>query len=361
VVEVKHQGLNETRFAETVSRHIGSKHHVLTTNPEDSDAMLPLAIWLHDEPLYHENSIPILQISLLAKHQVTVLLSGEGADELFGGYANQLQLRTIKRLRRVLPPPLARLVEPFAWNIRWSKPARALQRIAAPHLADAMVMGASRMSPSALSLWGLPVGDVWASRRSIAADALRVASDPVLAHILYDQQTYLPTLLDRQDKMSMGASIESRVPFLDVPLVEATNGLAMSLRHRNGVEKWVLRQIGRRYLPDSIVARPKHAFGLPLSEWLRSSSILVRTINGLTSGHLVGAGAVPSATMNRIVNSWTAGNNTLAGLMWTLANLELWWDIFIEGRAPSADLLSSHATRMVANHPKRVTAAGVSA
>ena len=361
VIEVEDPRFNEVEYANLVSAHIHSHHHVLKTLPGHADSMLPLAIWLHDEPLYHENSIPILQISLLAKQQVTVLLSGEGADEVYGGYGNQRQFRTIRRLRRIIPPGLARLLEPRAASFYWSKSARALQRIGARDLAESMVFTASRISPAVLSEWGLPVREAWSYRREVASEALCATRDPVLAHIFYDQQTYLPTLLDRQDKMSMGASIESRVPFLDVPLVEAANSMGMAIRHRHGVNKWVLREIGRRYLPPEIFRRPKHAFGLPVAHWLRTSQLLAERTKQLVNGHLVCTGLIPDLTMKRVTGLWEGGNNSVAGLVWTLVNLEIWWDLFIEGKAPShLEVLSSHGTRARAVRPTRIAKSSVS-
>jgi asparagine synthase (glutamine-hydrolysing) len=355
VIEVEDPRFNEVRYANLVSAHIRSHHHILKTCPVHADSMLPLAIWLHDEPLCHGNSIPILQISLLAKDQVTVLLSGEGADEMYGGYGHQKSFRTIRRLRKIVPPSLVRLLEPQSWYLHSWKLARALQRIGAPDLVDSMVFSASWTSPAALSHWGLPIREAWSYRRELAAEALRLTQDPVLAHMLYDQQTFLQTLLDRQDKMSMGASIESRVPFLDIPLVEATNSMGMAIRHWDGINKWVLREIGRQYLPQEIFSRPKHAFGLPLAEWLRTSGLLAKRSRGLVSGHLVRAGLIPNATMKQVAELWEGGNNTVAGLVWTLVNLEIWWDLFIEGELPShLDILPSHGTRHTATHPTRI-------
>src|SRR4029453_10914987 len=129
-------------------------------------------------PLCHGNSIPILQISLLAKDQVTVLLSGEGADEMYGGYGHQKSFRTIRRLRKIVPPSLVRLLEPQSWYLHSWKLARALQRIGAPDLVDSMVFSASWTSPAALSHWGLPIREAWSYRRELAAKALRLTQDP---------------------------------------------------------------------------------------------------------------------------------------------------------------------------------------
>lgn len=346
VVRVDDPRFDETRYSELVSSQVGSRHHVLETESRHADTYLPLAIWLHDEPLMHENSIPILQISLMAKHQVTVLLSGEGADEVYGGYDTQTSFRKVHDLRRILPPFLAARLEPLAWRLARTRPARLLQRVGAVSLAESMALSASRASEGFLASAGWTLNRGWHARVQIAEEALAAAGDPVLAHILYDQQTYLQTLLDRQDKMSMGASIESRVPFLDVPTVSAANGMGMSIRHRDGENKWILRQIGRSYLPAEISGRKKHAFGLPLGTWMRGSELICSRIAALHRGHLVSSGLAPRKVIERITSHWDRGRNTLATLLWTLVNLEIWWDLFMERQSPPGmELLPSYETR----------------
>jgi asparagine synthase (glutamine-hydrolysing) len=209
-----------------------------------------------------------------------------------------------------------------------------------------MALSASRASRGLLNHLGLPLRNGWAYRREVAETALRSTRDPVLAHILYDQQTYLQTLLDRQDRMSMGASIECRVPFLDLPTVEAVNGMGMAVRQRDGMNKWAIRRIGRDYLPPEIAARKKHAFGLPLAPWLRGSRAVAGRIAGLPRGSLVRAGVLPAPFARRIVDRWDRGNDGIATLIWNLANLEIWWELFQDGKEPeNRHRLPSHPTR----------------
>src|SRR5262249_48192261 len=151
------------------------------------------------------------------------------------------------------------------------------------------------------------------------------------AAIVFDQLTYLPTLLDRQDKMCMGTSVESRVPFLDNDLVRLANRLRSQHKLRDGVNKAVLRDALIDLLPESISQRPKHGFGIPLRAWL-TGACMVRLVEDLLDGDLVRTGLLDGQVVSRVALAARQGDRTVVDLLWNLLNLEIWWRLFISRR-----------------------------
>ena len=153
--------------------------------------------------------------------------------------------------------------------------------------------------------------------------------DPVQAALLNDQQTHLQTLLDRQDKMCMGTSIESRVPFLDIELVQLANTIPSSYKLRKKTSKAILRAAAGNLLPEQIRIRPKYPFGLPLYHWFAYGSDLNALAQELPSGRLVNEGIIQSRIVSSLLRHVQTGAELHSSLLWNILNLELWWRIFI--------------------------------
>lgn len=324
---------DESGYSHQVSVHCRTAHHELECRADDVAKLLSTVIWLHEEPLRHPNSVPIFQISRLAREAVTVLLSGEGADELFGGYYVHRRIVTVHRMHRWGPRPLLRLAQ------RWSGliGRQGGQRATAAALAldrNELLVGMLTSAESALIHALAPDVSVDTSVRStMAAAAWRCADgDPVQAAIFFDQLTYLPTLLDRQDKMCMGTSIESRVPFLDIDLVCLANRLRSQHKLRGQVHKAVLRDATADLLPEVINRRPKHGFGIPLLEWQAGAEPFRLLLDRLQDGELTRAGLLDRLTLAQMVKAVQQGDSTVTELIWNILNLEIWWGLFITQR-----------------------------
>jgi asparagine synthase (glutamine-hydrolysing) len=268
---------NELPFARTVASAFGTDHHEVVVSPEDFFTSIPDLTWQRDLPLTFPASIPLFFVAQLARQEVKVVLTGEGSDELFAGYGRYR--RGLQNLR------LARTLDALL-------PARLRDGLAAAvnQLGDDYV--GSRIKRSGIARRGTFENaylDVFAdfdrrhlSRLLIGADGddpyahvselldrdlLRVS--PLEAMLRLDQLTYLEELLGKQDQMSMAASIESRVPFLDEDLVEWAAHLDAGAKLHRGVGKLVERAAAASRLPDPIVRAKKRGFSLPLARWLR--------------------------------------------------------------------------------------------
>ena len=234
--------------------------------------MLPRLIWHHDLPLNFANSVHIFAVSELARQHVTVVLTGEGADELFGGYP-RYSIPRITELLSSAPGATAPAAGSVAgahcriigcgelarccagrWTTRCSSTARASTQHRSSDCWD------GRWATRRLTV-----------RRQLVAAARQAHSNVYGAVAQLDFETYLVSILNRQDKMSMATSLEARVPFLDNEVIDLARSLPQqfkqTLRHR----KRVLKDVARRYLPREIVDRRKSGFGVPLPEWFRGT------------------------------------------------------------------------------------------
>ena len=268
---------NELPFARLVARAFGTQHHEVTVNAEEFFDALPALSWHRDSPLTFPASIPLYFVSRLARDRVTVVLTGEGSDELFAGYGRYVRgrhnLRFARWLDRVLPKSIRGGVAALA---RRSGDGYLGNRVKRSFLVRRGTFDEAYLEAFAefdheqrrrllvREIRSNPFGHL---DESLDDELLR--SNPVEAMLRLDQQTYLVELLAKQDQMSMAASIESRVPFLDESLVEWAAQLPTDAKLRGAVGKAVVRAAATQRLPDTIVHGKKRGFTLPLARWFR--------------------------------------------------------------------------------------------
>ncbi len=283
-------GYDEASYARKVAAHIGTDHTELYVSPEEAREVIPLLPQLYDEPFADSSQIPTFLVSKLARRQVTVSLSGDGGDELFGGYNRYFRGRTIWRGAGRLPLALRRAgaraitsVSTRTWDrgvavlepalpasLREPRPGDKLHKLAQVLAVD---------SPEALyrglvSYWREPENIVLNGNEppTLLTDRSQWAelSDFTQRMMYLDLVTYLPDdILTKVDRASMGVSLEARVPMLDHRLVEFAWQLPLSLKVSNGTGKWLLRQVLYRHVPSALIERPKMGFGVPIDSWLR--------------------------------------------------------------------------------------------
>jgi asparagine synthase (glutamine-hydrolysing) len=282
-------GYDEAQDAKRVAAHLGTDHTELYVTPHEARAVIPRIPTLYDEPFADSSQIPTLLVSELARRHVTVSLSGDGGDELFGGYDRYFLLQNVwrrigraPRWGRVGVAAAMTSLSPAAWDraIGWAGPLLPA-RARIPRFGDRVHKLAGMVghgSPGALyhdvaSLWKDPASVVIGGREppTPLTDPNVVAVDDVVARAMYlDTVTYLPDdILAKVDRASMGVSLEARVPMLDHRVVEWAWRLPMDLKVRDGQGKWLLRRVLDRYVPRHLVERPKMGFGVPVGEWLR--------------------------------------------------------------------------------------------
>jgi asparagine synthase (glutamine-hydrolysing) len=341
-VAFKAHAFNELEYAREVSDAIGARSHEIVIDDRDFFGALPRLLWHEDEPIAHPSSVPLYFVSRLAREHVTVVLTGEGSDELLAGYGRYpralLNWRAGAVYSSVVPGPLRRAIAAGVSALPGS-PGRYARRsfVGMPHQAELTFFD---------SFAGMPLS----RQRGLLHPRLRPFADgphaygATLAHfnarrkhstldrLLYaDMKTYLVELLMKQDQMSMAASIESRVPFLDHRLVEFAAQLPNDRKLSGFSTKRILREAVKGVLPDRIVSRPKMGFPVPFASWVRGPWRSVVS-DVLLDPRTRDRGIVDAAAVGRLLAGAPAALGSQdADALWSLLNLELWYRTFIDG------------------------------
>ena len=332
---------NELAYARVVAEAFGTDHHEVLVTPEQFFGALPSLVWHEDEPIAHPSSVALNFVSRLAAERVKVVLTGEGSDETLAGYGRYrktiLNLRLGSAYHAATPAPLRTLVRHGLEALPASRTRqRALRTFfARPATLEALYLDNfavfSREQQGHLLSSGLR-GRITTSDPYATATQLMSSSDArtVLDRLLYvDTKTYLHELLMKQDQMSMAASIESRVPFLDHPLVEFTARLPERLKLRGGTTKYILREAMRDVLPPEILTRGKMGFPVPVGSWLRGP--YRRVVDELVlSPRALERGLFDAGAIRALVARHDAGEDH-AERLWSLVNLEIWHRVVVEG------------------------------
>ena len=323
-------GFGESRYSELpyageVAKHFRTQHCEIVVEHRDIIDHLPRLVAYRDAPVSEPSDIPIYLLAREAARSVKMVLTGEGSDEMLGGYPKHIAERFApgyqrlpRGLRRALIGPLTHAL-PYGfrraktavtnldiedWRERYVRWFGALSR-------------AERARLSVLRLNGAPS----AHEPPFDADPANSA----LRRILYfDQTSWLPdNLLERGDRMTMAASIESRVPFLDHEFATYVSSLPDDYRVRGWRGKWILREACRQLLPERILKRPKVGFRVPVNEWFRND------MRGYLLDHLQSAGSMTrqyydAAVLDRVLSEHLNGRQNHEKLLWSLLNLEIW-------------------------------------
>ena len=341
-------GYQESEFSElSYARHaaqaIGTEHHQVVVGMEDFFNALPRLIWHEDEPIAWPSSVSLYFVSKLAREHVTVVLTGEGSDEMFGGYARYRHYAMNERwlaLYRILPATLRSAIRnqvattgllsaTFRRKLQHTFLGRAedLESLYLDNFYSAFSLAEQRRLFSAL-----PTASPYANFRAVW-DGTR---GPALDRLLYaDQKTYLVELLMKQDQMSMATSIESRVPFLDHQFVEwaARVPRHMKLRRVQGKTegKYILKKAIEGLVSHEIIYRKKMGFPTPLRQWLldpRAGRLfaLLRSRDGLLAQY------VNATELDALLARQQSGQEDATDRIWRLLTLQLWGDVFFTGK-----------------------------
>jgi asparagine synthase (glutamine-hydrolysing) len=312
---------DESRFAAIVSQQYGTKHHELRVGNDEFSELFPEMVWHNDEPLDFANSVHIFALSRLAKRHVTVVLTGEGSDELFGGYPRYRIPQLAATWRRV-PRLLRGAVASLSRDHRLSK----LERYAAMPSEDAVLFNPSYLSRQLIEELAPKLMPLrMAYREQLLKETAALELEPINRASLMDQESFLVSILHRQDKMSMAASIESRVPFMDYRIVEFANRLPVELKLRSGSGKEIVKRVARKFLPKDVVDRRKSGFGVPLARWFRADTGLGARLRSLPESPA--ADVFDRMVLKRLVAEHRSGTDHSEAL-WTALNLVTWREKF---------------------------------
>ena len=283
-------GYNEAVHAKAVAAHLGTEHTELYVSAQQALEVIPRLPTLYCEPFSDSSQIPTFLVAQLARQQVTVSLSGDGGDELFCGYNRYLLANRLWQKISLLPPVARRwaargltALSPARWNallgpvqgllpgvLRQANPGDKLHKAAgvlASSSVDALYLGL-------VSHWDDPASVVMGGQEPptlLSGNTPQLTGlDEIERMMALDALSYLPDdILVKVDRAAMGVSLESRVPLLDQRVVEFAWSLPQSMKLRDGVGKWALRQVLYRHVPKALIERPKMGFGVPIDDWLR--------------------------------------------------------------------------------------------
>ncbi len=317
---------DETAHAQAVAQHLHTEHTTFRVAP-DALALLPKLVYHHDQPFSDSSAIPTYLVSQLTRQHVTVALTGDGGDELFAGYERFWAAELTQRLR-VLPAPIWKgahvLLERLPEGTSYYNPIKRVRRFvrgASLPLGEAY-FDFVRLFNSAwiYDLTQQPNGvrPPWGAPLTSLPDVLRA-----------NMTTYLPDdLLVKTDRASMMASLEARAPFLDRDLVEFVATIPYNLKMAQGESKRILKALAHGLLPENIINRKKHGFGVPLGAWLRRDTQLVRET--LLSHQARQRGIVNPRALERLIAQHAHGTHDHAQRLWALLTLEWWYRLFVD-------------------------------
>lgn len=322
-------GYNEAPDAAEVARALGTDHTELVVRP-DVDSLFEGLVAAFDEPFADSSAIPTYLVAQLARSKVTVALSGDGGDELFGGYTRYLQTLGrrplpgaarpwLRGLGRVLPhaaPGRNYLIDlGRPWEGRY---AATVALPLAPSEGGVAQPDLVRMA-GPFDRWLHPLFDAARSR------------DFATRMTLVDLESYLPgDILTKVDRTTMAVSLEARVPLLDHPLVEFAVSLPARLKFREGRGKHIFRRAIAPFIPESVLTKPKQGFAIPLDRWFRGP--LRHRLESLRSASRPAYEFVSPAAVQRLVDEHLRGRRDHSYALWRILVLDLWLSHLARGR-----------------------------
>ena len=336
---------DEAPFAKAVAAHLGTDHTELYVSADDALGVVPDLATHYDEPFADSSQIPTLLVSTLTRRHVTVALSGDGGDELFAGYTRYHWAEMVRHRFMGWPPAARRAmasaldaVPRAVWETGAALvPGRRYQRVGervgklanflrAPD-ADAIYRGQHSQwpDPSALVIGGR-------EPRGLPFDATLAAEIPDFVRRMQflDLHTYLPDdILTKVDRASMAVSLEAREPLLDHRLVEFAWHLPQRMKVRNGVTKWLMREVLYRHVPRKLIERPKMGFSVPLARWLRGplrqwAEALLDPVRLRDGGHF------DTVKVRSAWQSFQSGRTSNQDALWCLLMFEAWRDRYAQ-------------------------------
>lgn len=341
-------GFHEKRFDESghaalVAAHLGTDHTTLMMTADDVLNAVPRMPDIYDEPFADSSQLPTTLVMALARQHVTVALSGDAGDELFGGYNRYLFAPKLWKSLRLVPAPLRSAVAQMmtkALSLNGGSLSHALDRLPIQaNLGDKAYKLAARLGPvrsiddlyaSMLAEWGLADVPVLSgsSYHALIDDrgTWPAIADPVARMMAIDSVSYLPDdILVKVDRAAMAASLETRAPFLDHRVAEAAWTLPMHQKLRDGRGKWVLREILDRYVPRTLIERPKMGFGVPINDWLRGP-LKGWASDLLSEDRLRRQGLLDAEIVGHQWRDHLSGRRQLGSRLWSVLMLQAWLD-----------------------------------
>jgi asparagine synthase (glutamine-hydrolysing) len=334
---------NELEYARIVAHAFKTNHHEVVVTPEQFFAALPSLVWHEDEPLAHPSSVALYFVSKLAAEHVKVVLTGEGSDESLAGYGryrktilnlalgNHYRGFTTEGIRKLVRNQLERAPGSPRLRQKLQRTFLAVDTDIESIYFDNFAVFSRTMQDELLSAETKERTGALDPYAGVTALLKQTDATSLLDRLLYaDTKTYLQELLMKQDQMSMAASIESRVPFLDHKLIEYTATMPERMKLRGSTTKYVLRESMKGVLPEAILSRSKMGFPVPIGSWFRGaySSIVEEYV---TSDRALSRGLFKADYVRSLVRRHQVAGEDHSERLWALVNFEIWQRQFLEG------------------------------
>ena len=276
---------DEAKHAALVAKHLGTDHYEKYVTENDALNVIPNLPSVYDEPFADSSQIPTFLVSEFAKHKVTVALSGDAGDELFGGYNRYIFSE--KTLNYILKAPstIKKLFSKLIFSIseeNWNRLLKSSMSKSFNNVGNKLHKTADILSSKSIRDLHLRLvsqihnPSEWIKNSNEYESKLNDGIvrfeelNSIESMMAYDLISYLPTdILTKVDRAAMSVSLETRIPFLDLDVIEFSSSLPIEFKIRDGVSKWVLREVLYKHVPKDLIERPKMGFGVPLAEWLR--------------------------------------------------------------------------------------------
>lgn len=278
-------GFNEAEHAREVAKHLNTDHFDMYVTEQDALDVVPHLHRIYDEPFADSSQIPTYLVSKIAKQKVTVALSGDAGDELFGGYNRYLFTASMFGKIKKIPKPIKHLLAKAIFTLTeesWNKYFGKLLEKSYSNLGYKLHKGADVLDSNSIRELHLKLASLirnpsnWLrdtnEYKTILNDGINRFSgfNEIEQMMIYDLLTYLPSdILTKVDRAAMAVSLETRVPFLDLDVINFAAKLPFKYKIRNGQSKWILREMLYKHVPKSLIDRPKMGFAVPLADWLR--------------------------------------------------------------------------------------------
>jgi len=341
------QTYSELPYARTVAQHLNSVHHEVFVSCDDFFGALPNLIWHEDEPIVWPSSVSLFFVAELAREHVKVVLTGEGSDETLAGYSRYAftlkNLRFDRAYRGLVPSGIRRHVRDSIATSSWIN-SNARRKLSHTFLGldgeswasfyfDNFFSTFNQKDQSDLLTDDFQAEVVAGSAYRNVLEYWEQSEGDILQRLLYtDIKTYLVELLMKQDNMSMAASVESRVPFLDHDLVEWATRVPASVQIRGTSGKWILKKAMDDLLPHSVIYRQKLGFPTPWNKWLAGAQL--DTIEKLLlEPRSMSRGLFKRAAIEKLFREHRSQYRDHYDRIWRLLNLELWHRVCLEGES----------------------------
>ncbi len=327
---------DELKYARLAARHFKTDHHEFILTPDFVDVIDDL-VWHFDEPFADSSALPTYMVSKLAREHVTVVLSGDGGDELFAGYTRYVTDRDRSGLER-LPHGIRRnLIRPlseamphgargknFLFNISLDAAGRYIDSISHFNGPRKRKLYSDEMTTR--------MNGTFARGEKLYREiASSIESDDQTEKLLYlDSKTYLPSdILTKVDRMSMASSLEARSPLLDHHLIDYVTRIPMSMKLKGGETKYIFKKAISGFVPQEILRREKQGFGVPIGDWI-NLQLRDRIIGDLSDQRSISRGYFDPKYVNLLVDEHSRGRRDHSHVLWTLWMLELWHRRYID-------------------------------